>query len=151
MKKVKPLLLAMAVFCAIPTVSIAAKCGGTNINHLVASDSTEISKGTTLTTVRLTSVIVSEDANAAYHLLAGECIGALLRGPDGKTQGSGNCSRKDKDGDVLNEEWAVSGGKGTSKFAGGTGKFSAAGGTTQWESTPLQGKTSAVRWTGNCQ
>ena len=88
------------------------------------------------------------------HLVSGECIGSFLTTPEGKTTGSGSCSRRDKDGDVLNEEWVATdgaGAKGTSKLVGGTGKFARAAGSLQWEFTPLQGKSSAVRWTGNCQ
>jgi hypothetical protein len=64
------------------------------------------------------------------------------------------CARKDKDGDVLNEEAVTAGGsgsKGTWKNVGGTGKFANATGTAQWEVIPLQGKMAAVRWVGNCQ
>ena len=66
----------------------------------------------------------------------------------------GSCARRDKDGDVLNEEWIATdgtGNKGTWKLAGGPGKFANAKGTAQWEFSPLQGKMGAVRWVGNCQ
>ncbi len=143
-----------AACCTVPGVGFAGKCAGTNINNLLSWDSSEIVKGTTLATMRATSVIVSDDPTAPYHLAAGECIGTFLSGPDGKTQASGSCARKDKDGDVLNEEWVATdgaGGKGTWKNVGGSGKYAKAAGTAQWEFTPLQGKASAVRWTGNCQ
>jgi len=144
----------MAALCAVPAVSFAAKCAGTNINNTVSWEPTEISKGTTLATFRTTSVTVNDDPGAANHLVAGECVGSFLTSPDGKTQGSGNCARKDKDGDVLNEEWVTaegSGAKGTWKNVGGTGKFSNVRNTGQWEFSPLQGKMGAVRWAGNCQ
>lgn len=139
---------------AVPAISFAAKCAGTNINNLLSWDSTEIAKGTTLATMRATSVTVSDDPGAPFHLASGECIGTFLTGPDGKTLASGTCARKDRDGDVLNEEWVATdgtGGKGTWKHVGGTGKYSRAAGTAQWEFAPLQGKMSAVRWSGNCQ
>ena len=144
----------LAVWCAVPGVSFADKCAGTNINNLVSWEPTEIAKGTTLATMRITSVTVSDDPSAAYHLVSGECIGTFLTTPDGKTQASGYCARKDKDGDVLNEEWVSTdgaGAKGNWKLAGGTGKFARAAGTAQWEFSQLQGKMAAVRWVGNCQ
>ena len=66
----------------------------------------------------------------------------------------GMCARRDKDGNVLNEEWVSTdgaGAKGTWMLAGGTGKFARAAGTAQWEVTQLQGKMAAVRWVGNYQ
>ena len=142
----------LALLCASPAVSLAAKCGGTNINNTVTWGPTEIGKGTKLSILRITSVIVSDDPGAPFHLASGECVGSFLISPDGKTSVSGFCARRDKDGDVLNEEWASSGGGvGTSKLVGGTGKFAHAAGTSQWRQTPLHGTTAAVRWTGDCQ
>lgn len=149
-----PCLAILVLAIASPTATLAARCAGTNINNVVSWEPTEISKGTTLATLRASSVTVSDDPGAPYHLVSGECIGSFLTTPEGKTTGSGSCSRRDKDGDVLNEEWVATdgtGGKGTSKLIGGTGKFTKASGSLQWEFTPLQGKSSAVRWSGNCQ
>jgi hypothetical protein len=146
--------LLVAAWCTVPAVGFAGKCSGTNINNLVSWEPSEISKGTTLAIMRITSVTVSDDASAAYHLISGECVGQFLTTPDGKTVASGSCARKDKDGDVLNEEWVATdgaGNKGTWKLAGGTGKFANAKGSAQWEVSPLQGKMAAVRWVGNCQ
>jgi len=147
-------LVAAAIVCAAPAVASAGKCAGTNVNNLVTWDQTEITKGTTLAILRVTSVTVADDPSAPYHMVSGECIGSFLTGPDGKGQASGYCARKDKDGDVLNEEWVATdgaGGKGTWKNVGGTGKFAKAASTGQWEFTQLQGKMGAVRWMGNCQ
>ena len=144
----------LAALCAVPAVSFAGKCSGTNINNLVSWEPSEISKGTILAIMRATSVTVSDDPSAAYHLISGECIGQFVTTPDGKTAASGSCARRDKDGDVLNEEWVATdgaGNKGTWKLTGGTGKFANAKGTAQWEFSPLQGKMGAVRWVGNCQ
>jgi hypothetical protein len=144
----------VAISCTASGAVFAAKCAGTNVNNLVSWDQTEIAKGTTLATMRITSVTVGDDSSAPYHMVSGECIGTFLTTPDGKTQASGYCARKDKDGDVLNEEWVSTdgaGAKGTWKLAGGTGKFARAAGTAQWEFTQLQGKMAAVRWVGNCQ
>ena len=144
----------LAAWFVGPTVSFAGKCSGTNINNLVSWEPSEISKGTTLAIMRATSVTVGDDPSAAYHLVSGECIGQFLITPDGKTVASGSCARRDKDGDVLNEEWVATdgtGNKGTWKNVGGTGKFSNARNSGQFEFSPLQGKMGAVRWVGNCQ
>jgi hypothetical protein len=144
----------VGIWCTVPAVSFAGKCAGTNINNTISWDQTEIAKGTTLATWRATSVTVSDDPGVPYHLVSGECIGTFLMTPDGKTRASGTCARKDRDGDVLNEEWVSTdgtGGKGTWKNVGGTGKYATAAGTAQWEFNQLQGKMAAVRWVGNCQ
>ena len=146
--------IAAAISCAVPAAAFAGKCAGTNINNTVSWDQTEIAKGTTMATWRATSVTVSDDPSAPYHLVSGECIGTFLMTPDGKTRASGSCARRDKDGDVLNEEWVSTdgtGGKGTWKNVGGTGKFATTASTAQWEFNQLQGKMVAVRWVGNCQ
>ena len=144
----------LAAWLVGPTVSFAGKCAGTNINNLVSWEPTEISKGTTLATLRITSVTVNDDPSAPNHLVSGECIGSFLIKPDGKTDARVFCARKDKDGDVLNEEAMSVGGdgsKGTWKNVGGTGKFKNATGNAEWQVTPLQGKMAAVRWVGNCE
>lgn len=153
MRHARSVLCLSLLSCAVTAPALAAKCGGTNINNLVSWDQTEIVKGTTMAVLRVTSVTYSDDARAPFHLVAGECIGSFLTGPDG-TRASGYCARKDKDGDVLYEEWTATdgmGNKGTSRSTGGTGKFAQSSSTMQWEFTPLQGKMGAVRWTGNCQ
>ena len=153
MKKLRNLGL-LAAWCAAPAISFAAPCAGTNINTTLSWESIEISKGTTQAIWRGTSVTVSDDTSAPFHLVAGECIGTFLFTPDGNGRGSGSCARKDKDGDVLNEEWIRSVGtepKGTYKTVGGTGKFSSAANTGQYEIIMQQGNMAAVRWTGNCQ
>jgi hypothetical protein len=142
-----------AVYLSGPTLSFAAKCAGNNINTMLAWEPSEIAKGTTLTTFRHTSVIVNDDRSAPNNLAAGECVGTLLATPDGKTQGGGSCARKDKDGDVLNEEWTLPAGtdfKGPWRNVGGTGKYAAASGSGQWEMVMSQGKMASVRWIGNC-
>jgi hypothetical protein len=153
MKKLIYLSL-LAVWCAVPAVSFAGKCAGTNINNVVSWEPSEIAKGTTLAIVRITSVVVSDDPSVAYHLISGECVGQFLTTPDGKTVGNGSCARKDKDGDVLNEEWVATdgtGNNGTWKSAGGTGKFANVTGAAKYQTIMSQGKTNAVRWVGNCQ
>ena len=146
---VVPMLLGV-----VPTISFAAKCAGTNINNLVSWEPTEISKGSTLATLRVTSVTVNDDSRQPNHLASGECIGAFITSLDGKTNGRVWCARRDKDGDVLYEESVTNGGngmKGTWKNVGGTGKFAKASGSAEWEVTLLQGKLASVRWSGDCE
>ena len=139
--------------CAVPAAGLAAPCAGTNINHTVTWSPTEIGKGGKLSILRFTSVIVSDDAGAPFHLASGECVGSFLFGPDGKIMSeSGYCARQDKDGDVLNEEWfGGGGGKGTSKVVGGTGKFANSRWSFNWQHTALRAPTAAVRWSGDCR
>lgn len=141
----------LGLLCATPVVGLAAKCAGTNINNTVTWGPSEVIKGNTLSILRFTSVVVSDDASAPFHLASGECVGSFLTSPDGKTSASGFCARKDKDGDVLNEEWVVTGKNvGALKMLGGTGKFAKAAGTAQWAHSQLYGTTAAVRWSGEC-
>jgi hypothetical protein len=145
--------LCIAALFLIPAVCSAERCAGHNINYMLAWDANEMTKGTTITTFRHTSVTVSDNPSALYHLIAGECGGTLLSTPDGNFQAWGHCSRKDKDGDVLNEAWTVPPGtalKGTFKFIGGTGKFANYSGSANLEVIMNQGKMAAVRWTGTC-
>jgi hypothetical protein len=157
MTTTKIIVVCLGAFAACvfgSTAALAAKCGGNNVNTMLSWEPTEIAKGTTLTTFRHTSVNVNDDRTAPSHLAAGECVGALLTTPDGKTQGGGSCARKDKDGDVLNEEWTLPAGtdfKGPFKNVGGTGKYASAAGAGQWEVVMSQGKMAVVRWVGNCQ
>jgi len=147
-------LVAIGIGCAIPVAALAGKCAGTNINNLVSWDQTEIAKGTTHATLRVMSVTVNDDPSAPSHLVSGEYVGVCMMTPDGKTKCSGTCARADKDGDVLSEEWISTndtGDKGTWRNTGGTGKFAGATNSGQWEVHKLQGKATAVRWTGSCQ
>lgn len=131
----------------------AAKCSGHNINNVLLFENNELADGTTLATLRISSVYVSDDASSPLHLAAGECAGALTTTPDGKTQGQGHCMRKDKDGDVYNEQWNLAPGaeKGSWKLVGGTGKYANMSGSGSWQVVMSQGKTAAVRWVGTCQ
>ncbi|MCC7548609.1 MAG: hypothetical protein IT532_12665 [Burkholderiales bacterium] len=131
----------------------AAKCSGYNINSAMAFDTNELSSGASMSTLRVTSVHVSEDPSSPMHLAAGECSGSITATPDGKAQGQGHCMRKDKDGDVYNEQWNLPPGaeKGTWKLVGGSGKYVNMTGSGWWQVTMSQGKTTAVRWVGSCQ
>lgn len=141
----------LSLSCAAPISTYASPCGGININHTVNWEPTEISKGSSLAQWRGSSVTVSNDPKGPFHLISGECKGTLHVGSDGSMRGIGSCARRDKDGDVLFEDYEHEGRKGTSRLVGGTGKFAKAAGNLQWENIPLQGKTAAVPWSGDCR
>lgn len=138
---------------ASATSAHAEMCSGYNINSSIAFDITELASGNTLSTLRVTSVHVSEDPSSHLHLAAGECSGSITTTVDGKMQGQGHCLRKDKDGDIYDEQWNLAPGaeKGTWKLVGGSGKYAALRGSGWWQITMSQGKTTAVRWVGNCR
>lgn len=158
MRSSKTLAYAMlALGCSLPAVGHATRCSGTNINNTLMWEPKEIAKGTSVVAFRATSVILNHDTKSPFHLAAGECTGSFFTSPDGRIQGNGTCARKDKDGDVLTEEWTgASDGKspvkGTSRVLGGTGKFAGYSYTGQWESVPLlPGRLAAVHWAGECK
>ena len=134
-----------------PVFCTAAPCAGTNVNYTVTWEPTEISKGSTLGNWRARSVIVSNDPNAAFHLASGECKATFVTSSDGKTRFAGSCARRDKEGDVLFEDFEGDLGKGASRFVGGTGKFAKTESKMQWTSVPLQGGLGAAPWSGDCR
>lgn len=134
--------------------ALAEQCAGYNVNNMISLDTTELAKGDTLTTFRHSSVFVSADPASPYHMAAGECGGTLVTTSDGRTRGSGNCTRSDKDGDVYHEEWSMapsSEWKGTWRLVGGTGKYANASGSGIWRVVLSRGKMGAVSWSGTCQ
>ena len=145
-------VLSAGILCC--SGAFADKCVGYNVNHMISMDTVEMAKGDTLTTFRHSSVHVSEDPKSSFHMAVGECGGTLVTTPDGKTRGSGNCTRVDKDGDAYNEEWTMPTGsewKGTWKVTSGTGKYANAAWVGTWGVVLSQGKDGAVSWVGNCQ
>ena len=148
--RIAPLAL-LTLSCAAIAPSYASPCGGININHTLTWEPTEIAKGISLVNWRGSSVTVSNDRKGPFHLLSGECKGTFYVVSGGGTHGSGSCARRDKDGDVLFEDFETTGPKGTSKLVGGTGKFAKATGTFQHENIRLQGSTAAVPWSGDCR
>ena len=149
--KPRTCLTLLFVACALPAAGVAAPCAGTNINNTLAWSPTEVVKGTKISSLKITSVIVSDDPNAAFHLASGECVGSILDHADGTRSASGFCTRKDKDGDLLKEQWEASSGVGTSTLLGGTGKFANTTGSWKWKVIRLYGPTAAVRWSGDCR
>src|ERR1700704_5654371 len=70
-----------------------------------------------------------------------------------KTDASGRCTRKDKDGDLYSYEWMMpaSGEKGSWKFVSGTGKYANAKWSGWWQQTMAEGKAAGGIWGGNCR
>jgi hypothetical protein len=154
MKLTKMVAPSLAVFMLFAgATGQAATCSGVNINNALLFESNELADGTTLSTLRLSSVHVSEDTSSPLHLAAGECSGALTTTPDGKTQGQGYCMRKDRDGDVYNEQWNLAPGaeKGSWKLVGGSGKYAGISGSGWWQVIMSEGKMAAVQWVGTCR
>jgi len=146
-------LIPLAAMFTGPVVAAVDNCSGTNANVAQSVETTELAKGHTLLVVRNSSVAMSDDPSKPWHLAAGDCAGTFIISPDGAMQGSGHCQRKDKDGDVYDEEWNMPapGGKGTWKLIGGTGKWANSQNSGWWQGVMSQGKMSAVRWGGNCK
>ena len=70
-----------AVWCAVPTVSFADKCAGTNINNLISWEPTEIVKGTTLNTVRLAVRAELVEAHSPFDRLSPNELKRTALGP----------------------------------------------------------------------
>lgn len=142
-----------SIACAlVSSAAFAVSCAGHNINSSISADSAELSSGASIVTLRLMSVHVSDDPGSPMHLAAGECAGALAS-LGGTLQGQGHCIRKDKDGDVYNEQWNLAPGaeRGSWKLVGGTGKYARMTGSGWWQLVMSEGKAAAVRWVGTCQ
>lgn len=140
--------------CTLPAAVHAAPCGGTNINNGTSWNASDVVKGLGgVVHFKFTSVILSSDPGAPFHLASGECAGSALLGADGAiTATSGYCARKDKDGDLIFEEWVrTAPGKGSSKVSSGTGKYAKAKWSYEWQHRPLHAPTAAVTWSGDCR
>jgi hypothetical protein len=146
-------LCAFAGYVTCGAAYAADNCSGTNANVAQLVDTTELAKGHTLMTVKNSSTVVSDDPSKPWHLAAGDCVGTFIVSPDGSMQGNGHCQRKDRDGDVYDEEWSMPapGGKGSWKLLGGTGKWAGTQNSGWWQGVMSQGKMSAVRWGGTCK
>ena len=77
----------LAALCIVPAASFAAKCSGTNINNLISWEPSEIAKGTTLAVLRATSVTVSDDPSAVYHLISRDMHRAIPHNAGRKDHG----------------------------------------------------------------
>jgi hypothetical protein len=71
---------------------------------------------------------------------------------DGKTQQTGYCARRDKDGDTtsISFYWPPGADKGEWKSTGGTGKFAGKQGSGWAQVVLADGKNLVVKWGGDC-
>jgi len=150
----KPACLGTLIAClVVPNLGIAAdNCSGHYINVGQSAESTEQSSGNSLAMFRVISVNITDDKNSPLNLSVGDCVGTALTA-GAKTDASGRCTRKDKDGDLYSYEWAIPAGaeKGTWKFVGGTGKYANAKWSGWWQQTMADGKAAGGIWGGNCR
>lgn len=143
----------MTALGAMPSIGLAEHCGGYDVLVSQSAETIDLGKGQTLTTVRNHSLIVNDDPKSRDHMVIGECNGTFLGLPNGQSEGSGHCARKDKDGDTYSLEWAIAAGadKGTWKGVTGTGKFAQEGRNSGWWQTAAsEGKVFATKWGGDC-
>ena len=139
------LLLAVPVFAA-------DDCSGHYVNVALSGDSAEQAGGSSLAMFRSISINITDDKNSPLNMSVGDCMGTALTAGD-KTDASGRCTRKDKDGDLYSYEWAIPAGaeKGTWKFVGGTGKYASAKWSGWWQQTMADGKAVGGIWGGHCK
>ena len=130
--------------------SRADNCTGYDALVLQSAETLDLGHGLKQTSVRQESILVSNDS--IYNLLAGECAGTNLQTEEGKTQSTGYCARRDKDGDTqsISFHQAPGADKGEWKSTGGTGKFAAKGGSGWFQNVLMDGKNSVVKWGGDC-
>ncbi len=129
----------------------ADNCSGYDSLVTINADTTDLGNGHTLTAVRQYSMLTSE--NSSYNLHTGECSGAALTTPDGKTWVTGYCARRDKDGDSASIEFAQAPGadKGTWKSTGGTGKYAGKANSGWFQDMRSDGKMTITKWGGTCK
>jgi hypothetical protein len=154
MSTIKLTCLGSIVAClAASTVGLAAdNCSGHYVSVGVSGDSSEQSSGNSLATFRAVTVNITDDKNSPLNMSVGDCVGTVITAAT-RTDASGRCTRKDKDGDLYSYEWAMPAGaeKGTWKFVSGTGKYSNAKWTGWWQQTMADGKVAGGIWGGNCR
>ena len=84
----------------------AADCTGYDVLVTQTAESTDLAEGHSILILKAHSVLVTNDPNNIYNLTMGSCFGTFENFPDGTSQGSGHCARKDKDGDTYSLSWA---------------------------------------------
>jgi hypothetical protein len=131
--------------------SWADTCTGYEVATLGPNETTDFGHG--LKQIRLKSQPVLLSDNSLYNLLVGECVGAMLQTPDGKTQSSGYCVRHDKAGDSLSTAWSQAPGadKGEWHATGGTGKYAGRQDSGWWQVLHADAKVYVSKWGGNCR
>jgi len=143
---------AAALACAAGP-ALAAECSGYDILVNQTADTLDVGNGHTMTVIRSWSILITDDQKSPYNLTTGECQGTLLATPDGKTQGSGYCARRDKDKDTQSIQWTQAAGadKGEWHSTGGTGKFAGRTDSGWFQGVTADGKMAISRWGGKCR
>ena len=144
--------LIAACLMALGQVYAADNCGGHYVNVATSGDLAEQPGGNSLAMFRALSINITDDKNSPMNMSVGDCVGTAITAGT-KTDASGRCTRKDKDGDLYSYEWSLPAGadKGTWKFVSGTGKYAAAKYTGWWQQTMADGKAAGGIWGGNCK
>jgi hypothetical protein len=141
----------LAAGAAVP--AIGADCSGYDVLVTQSADTIDVGGGHTATVIRWWSVLTTDDPKSPYNLATGECQGSLLTTPDGKTQATGYCARRDKDKDTQSIQWTIAPGaeKGEWRATGGTGKFAGRSDAGWFQGVNADGKMSISRWGGKCR
>ena len=151
MKLTKSTIAAGVLLVFGSSLAYADSCTGTDVLVVRTNETTDLGKGHTITTFKAYSQNVSADSDRGGT--TGECSGAVLATPDGKTQSMGYCARRDKDGDTYSSSWHRASGadKGTWRDMGGTGKFAGRKGSGWWQLAWADGVMIANAWGGTCE
>lgn len=138
---------------AIGSPASAADCLGYDVLVTQIADTLDLGEGHTLTTVKWHSIVTTDNPSGVYNLTTGECSGAVLTTPDGKTRMGGFCVRRDNAGDTASIEWTWAPGaeRGTWRATGGTGKFAGRNDSGWWQDAVADGKMSVSRFGGTCR
>src|SRR5579859_5934345 len=84
----------------------ADNCSGHYVSVGVSGDSSEVSSGNSLGMFRAVTVNITDDKNSSLNMSVGDCVGTMITAAS-KTDASGRCTRKDKDGDLYSYEWVM--------------------------------------------
>ena len=126
--------------------SWADTCAGNEVSMIAPSETTDLGHGLKQTRLKSHVVLLSNDP--IYNLTVGECAGAMLQTPDGKTQMAGYCVRHDKAGDTFSTAWSQAPGadKGEWRATGGTGKQDSG----WWQVLYADANVVVSKWGGDC-
>jgi hypothetical protein len=140
--------LPLGVFCT--STAWADTCTGFDALVTQSAETTDLGHGLKQTSIKAHSILFSNDS--VYNLTAGECAGTTLQTEDGKTQSTGSCARRDKNGDTYGISWRQAPGtdKGEWKLTGGTGKYAGKQASGWFQNVLTDGKMFVTKWGGDC-
>jgi hypothetical protein len=142
--------IALSVFLAWSSSSLADNCSGNWSNVTVSAETLEVAKGHTVTYFVARGSTTSP--NSLFNGI-GECGGYALSMPDGKVRVAGICTRKMNDGASESDVFALEPGaeRGTWKQVAGTGSLAGKNYSGWWQSVISDGKAEMGIWGGTCQ